>query len=248
MTDDAFLIWSSSGRSHPGKVRTANEDAYLDLPDLGLWAVADGMGGHEAGDVASRTITEELGKIHPASSLDDFADQVKARVQLSNRKLYEQAIERQQTIGSTLVVLTAFGRDCTCLWAGDSRAYLFRTGSLERVTRDHSVIEDQIAEGLVSREQAEHGPDANAITRAVGAEPDLELDELTFRPKDGDVLLLCSDGLYKAVAEHEIAASLEHDATTAVSTLMEAALEAGARDNVSIVAVRFSDPFQQGDT
>lgn len=238
-----FLIWTSASRTDVGRVRKANEDACLDLPDLGLWAVADGMGGHHAGDVASAAIVEGLAALDPPGELDAFADAVRERLREVNRDLRERATrEGVGTMGSTAVVLLAFGHRCAGVWAGDSRLYRLRDGTLTQITRDHSAVEEYVASGM-SREEAESGPWSNAITRAVGADTDLDADTVFHDLADGDAFLLCSDGLYREVRDPEIEAALTRsDPRQACDRLVELALERGARDNVTVVAVRFHQP------
>jgi Serine/threonine protein phosphatase len=229
--------WTSVSQSHIGKVRKHNEDAFLDLPGLGLWVVADGMGGHAAGDVASRAIVDSLRNVSPPSSLAAFVADVRDRLKQVNRKLRAQAMERQEpVIGSTVAVLLAVDHHCACLWAGDSRIYLFRDGRLQQLTRDHSYVEQLIADGLLQREEANDHPQANAITRAVGCAEHFEVDVEIQEVGEGDIFLLCSDGLNREVSDAEIASVLsEYDIDQAVHALVGMTLSRGARDNVTLV-------------
>jgi serine/threonine protein phosphatase PrpC len=223
-------------------VRKLNEDSLLDCPDAGLWAVADGMGGHQAGDFASRSIVESLHDVPVPERLSAYVDDVEDRLLLVNRKLVEAASEREYavTIGSTVVVLVALRRHCACLWAGDSRAYRLRDGVMQMVSRDHSQVEEMVEEGLLLREDAESHPAANVITRAVGADETLYLDIELQELRDGDRYLLCSDGLYKEISEADIAAQLQQGSCQDVcDQLLQQVLERGARDNVTIVTIEF---------
>lgn len=240
MSDGAFLIWASGARTDVGRVRQVNEDACLDEPELGLWAVADGMGGHQAGDLASGTVVDLLGALDPPADLDGFVAEVAASLREANARLRAEAARRgQATIGTTAAVLCAFGDRCACAWVGDSRIYRMRGEVVERMTRDHSVVEEYVASGM-SREEAENGPWRNYVTRAVGAHDDVEVDTVLQDLKDGDTFLLCSDGLYKEVEEKELGELLSRgDAAEVANRLVDLTLTRGARDNVTVVVVRF---------
>lgn len=240
-----LLVWSSASVTHVGKVRQINQDTCLDLPELGLWAVADGMGGHEAGELASRRIVEYLQNVAEPTGLDQFVAGVVAQLQAVNHDLREESARRHHaTIGSTVAVLLVFGFQCACVWAGDSRVYRYRDGTLERLTTDHSLVEEYVAQGKLQPDEAESNPAANVITRAVGVEDVLDLDVRTFDLADGDRFLLCSDGLYKEVSETEFAARLAGgDCSAVVERLQALSLDRQARDNLTIVAVDIRNPF-----
>jgi protein phosphatase len=224
-----------------GKIRSLNEDAYLDRPDIGLWVVADGMGGHDAGDLASRSVVESLAGIGRQANLGSYVDELRLRLLSVNRALREEAERRSESvIGSTVAALIAVGRHAVAVWAGDSRVYLFRDGTLRPLTHDHSQVEELIAEGSLTRDQAENHPAANVITRAVGGDDDLRLDAQIQEILDQDICLLCTDGLTKEVKEQEIAETLrDSDPRLAPQLLVNLACRRGARDNVTVVAVRF---------
>lgn len=227
----------SSASTHQGTVRTRNEDAFADRGDIGLWAVADGAGGHGAGDVASAAVIGAMADLPPGLSASEMLAQVRLRIGAVHTDLQRRgaaSIDRD-LMASTVVVLIARGSHFACLWAGDSRAYLLREGSLCQVTRDHSVVQELVEAGLIAPEDAESHPEANIITRAVGAEDALELDKVSGRIAPGDRLLLCSDGLFKALTERDIESRLA--AGNGAEALIAAALEAGARDNVTAVVV-----------
>lgn len=229
---------AGQGMTHPGAVRPRNEDTFVDRGDIGLWAVADGAGGHGAGDVASAAIAAALLDLPPGLSAAEMLAQVRLRIGAVHAELRAkaQAAGQGRIIASTVVVLLARGGHYACLWAGDSRAYLLRDGQLTRVTRDHSVVQDLVESGLIDADEAEAHPQANVITRAVGAEGELELDKVSARVVPGDTFLLCSDGLFKALPEAEIARHLA--AGEGPDALLAAALAAAARDNVTAVVVR----------
>jgi protein phosphatase len=226
-----------------GLVREVNEDAWLDQPERGVWAVADGMGGHSAGDFASRMVVDALSNVPPPNSLEGFVTDTRARLQAVNHQLRaEVKIRGVDLIGSTVAVLLASGRHCGYLWAGDSRIYLYRNGRLRLLTRDHNRLEELKARGLITAEEAADHPGRSGITRAVGTLPVLDLDERAVEVNDGDVFLLCSDGLTNEVSEQEIAgALLSGNCQQASNTLIDLALKRGGRDNVSAVVVRAED-------
>ena len=228
----------SKAASHRGTVRTRNEDAYVDRGDIGVWAVADGAGGHGAGDVASAAAAAALADLPAGLSAAETLAQVRLRLGAVHADLQRRAAAGPagSLIATTIVVLMARGEHFACLWAGDSRAYLLRDGSLSQMTQDHSLVQSMVAAGSLAPEDAESHPQANVITRAVGSQEALELDKVAGRLMPGDVLLLCTDGLFKALPEREIAERLRggHGA----DQLIEEALRMGARDNVTALVVR----------
>lgn len=240
MTELANLYWSSASKSHVGMVRKLNEDACLELAERGIWAVADGMGGHAAGDFASHSVVDALASVPAPSSLGVLVAEVHQCLESVNTHLASEAGKRRErVIGSTVVVLLAYGSHAVAVWAGDSRAYRCRQGELTQLTRDHSQVEELVSKGLITREQARHYPGSNVITRAVGVVDELELDSEMFEVLEGDIFLLCSDGLYNEVKESEIKESLTvGDCRYACDLLVERALARGARDNVTAVVVR----------
>lgn len=241
MSSDVFR-WRSASLSDPGKARTVNEDAQLQRSSIGLWVVADGMGGHESGDVASGMIVEALGKVVYDEDPRVFLENVEDSLMEVNHRLFLAANSggEQRTIGSTVVVLMVLDRFCFALWAGDSRIYRLRDGKLQQVTRDHSQVEEMIEHGELLRENAEDHPLANVITRAVGGEQNLYLD-ITFRElRSGDRYMLCSDGLNKDVSAEEIAALLtENTCERSVPALVDLVLQREALDNVTVTVVDF---------
>ena len=239
-TADLGIVLTSAARSHVGASRTLNEDAVLDRPDLGLWAVADGMGGHESGDFAAAAIVDALAAIPPAESGAVLLAEVRARLHDVHQDLRHEAAQRGggHLIGSTIVALVVVGRHYACLWAGDSRLYRLRDGRLRAMTRDHSHVQELLDLGQISAEEAARHPQASVITRAVGAADELEIDTLRDRFEPGDTLLLCSDGLVRAVPEDRIADIIgRNPVDKAVDALIDSALQAGAQDNVSVVVV-----------
>ncbi len=225
--------------THPGTRRGHNEDAYVARPDLGLWAVADGAGGHEAGEVASEMIVTTLETIPAVLTAEEMLVQVRMRISATHAALQEYAARKGEgaLVASTVVVLIVRHGHFACLWAGDSRAYLQRDNVLQRISRDHSLVQELIDAGELDEADAEGHPRANVITRAVGDPAEtMELDKVTGRVADGDRFLLCSDGLSKALDDAAIADLLDAGpADEAADRLVQAALARHATDNVTAV-------------
>jgi serine/threonine protein phosphatase PrpC len=230
----------SAAVTHAGAVRTINEDACLDRPDAGLWAVADGMGGHDAGAYASRAVVDGIESVIGPEPSSFAVAEIVAALETCNSALRDYAAGKGSSIvGSTSVVLTVCGRRYACVWAGDSRLYQLRGGVLRQLSRDHSYVQELVDGGKLDAAAAEAHPRANVITRAVGAAPGLDLDVVAGEVLDGDVFLLCSDGLSKTVPDDEIAAVLEtENPAEAAGILLERAIDRKARDNVTVVIVR----------
>lgn len=233
------MTWrlASLSATHPGAVRPRNEDALLDRADIGLWVVADGAGGHGSGDVASNAIVAAMRVVPPGLAAAELLAQVRLRLTAVHQELQEEAARRGpgRILASTVVVMLARGEHFAMLWAGDSRAYLLRQGTLSRVTKDHSLVQELVDQGTLSEEEAESHPQANVITRAIGAQGDLELDKVSGRIIEGDRFLLCTDGLFKTMAEAEITAMLTAGADA--QAIVTEAVGRGARDNVSAIGV-----------
>jgi protein phosphatase/serine/threonine-protein phosphatase Stp1 len=230
---------TSSHATHPGAVRSRNEDSLVHRPDIGLWAVADGAGGHGAGDVASQTVAATLDAIPEGLSAAELLAQVRLRLAEAHAALQRQAAEAGppgRVIATTVVILLARHGHYACLWAGDSRAYLLRSEVMQRITRDHSLVQDMVDQGTLLEAEAELHPQANVILRAVGGAGELLLDKVSGQLLGGDSLLLCSDGLFKALPEAEIAGLLRRGGDAA--SLVDVAVSSGARDNVSAVVLR----------
>ena len=239
------LRWTSAGLTDVGRLREINEDAILDSPEQGLWAVADGMGCHQAGDVASRMTVQTLRDTLRNQRLSEQIDAIEDGLIRINRELLVYARDQRGggTVGTTVVALLVHGRYGVFLWAGDSRAYLYGDdGVLDQISQDHSHVEELVEQGVLLREDAENHPDANVITRAVGAADPLYLDLEIRELRDGDRLLLCSDGLYRDLTDAEVAAGMmSGNCAQACRNLVRLALERGGRDNVSAVVVEFEE-------
>ncbi len=231
------LNWSSYGRTHVGKVRAINQDAFADLPDKGLWVVADGMGGHSEGEIASELIVSTFKQFK--ADIIEGVSTTKIHQQLAeiNTTLVKKAalLGENEVIGSTVVVLYAYQKRCVVIWSGDSRIYLFREGHLKQLTQDHNNETELLADGFSPEEVKSH-PYAQILTHAIGGDADVYIDELVQEVKSDDVFLLCSDGLNKEVSDGKIEEVLtQMPCQQAVDALMELSLENGGADNITIV-------------
>lgn len=234
------LSWHSHGITNVGKVRKHNEDSMLERPETGMWVVADGMGGHDGGDLASQMIVNKLKKIHEGISLERYIDDVEDTLIDVNKNLIQIASERSKrtTIGSTVVMMLAYDKYCIYLWAGDSRLYRLRDNELRQMTTDHSQVEQYVEQGLISREEAAVHPHGNMITRAVGAAQNFFLDMDIQEMKKGDRYLLCSDGLTKHTLDFEFQERLGNGTAEEICTeLIELTLSRGAGDNVTAIVI-----------
>jgi serine/threonine protein phosphatase Stp1 len=232
--------WRSVARTDTGLVRGHNEDSFVDRPAAGVWAVADGMGGHSRGEVASGRIREALEGLEHGGDLEAGVAAARGALLAVHQGLRAEGADGGRAAGSTVVALLAAGDRFACCWAGDSRLYRLREGRLERLTRDHSLVEDLVASGVLAPAAARTHPLAHRITRAVGAvEGPLELDVATGALAAGDLFLLCSDGLHGVLPDAAIALPLRAfaDLGRAADVLVEATRRAGAPDNVTVVLV-----------
>ncbi|EJK98952.1 MULTISPECIES: PP2C family serine/threonine-protein phosphatase [Pseudomonas] len=240
MRPSAGKAFKSASKSHVGMVRQVNEDACLDLPENGLWVVADGMGGHAAGDYVSSLIVDSLRSIAAGRSLDEYVAALQSDLLRVNAAVREETANRGVTMmGSTVVVLATRDLRGMCLWAGDSRLYRLRDGVLEGISRDHSYVQDLQDSGLLSEAEARVHPRANIVTRAIGVEAQLNLALVELLLVPGDSYLLCSDGLNKTVEDEEIREVLSHDEPGEIaSSLVSLGLMRGAPDNITVVVVK----------
>jgi serine/threonine protein phosphatase PrpC len=241
--DVAPLNFDVSSVTHAGKVRTRNEDACLVRTDTGLWAVADGMGGHEAGDLASGILVDSLDAIEQPEAALDLLEQCEAQIFRANQRIVDLSRNRRGvTIGTTAAVLLVRDKHYACVWAGDSRIYRINGGAIRQVSRDHTEIEELVAAGTLSREDARNWPN-NVITRAVGVGEDLELEIVTGPAEPGDIFVICSDGLTKHLRDEEILQyAVGRNARAACEMMLELALARGGLDNVTVVVVRLLAP------
>jgi protein phosphatase len=231
-----------AGATDTGRKRRRNEDAFvLQTP---LFAVADGMGGPQAGEVASRLAAAALEESSIGGSGEE---KVVELIQEANRRVHAAATEDAAHAGMGTTMTVALVEDGTVVigHVGDSRAYRWRDGVLEQLTEDHSLVGELLRSGKLSPEEARIHPQRNVITRAVGNDPDVDVDTYTFPTRDGDVFLLCSDGLFSMVEHEQIEETLRQhadDLEAAVKTLVEQALKGGGEDNITVVAFEIGAP------
>lgn len=231
----------SVGCTDVGLVRKINEDAMLDRGRIGLWVVADGMGGHQSGDLASRLICQRLAHLADEIPSEALEGAVLDAIEAAHRELRDIAARRgpHVTIGATVLALLIRDGHFATFWAGDSRLYRYRRGRLLQISRDHSHVQDLIESGAISREAAERHPHRNLLTRAIGVDMPLRLDKATDAVEAGDTFLLCTDGLFREVPEPTIAALIANTAfEQAPMALVQAALDGGGSDNVTVIVVR----------
>ncbi|WP_263830031.1 PP2C family protein-serine/threonine phosphatase [Ruegeria aquimaris] len=230
-------IFVGSGLTHVGRVRESNEDSILTDPTGVVWAIADGMGGYGHGDVASDIVTDCLSRLK-----DDALAGPELRMKLAeaNAAVISQArSQRLDGMGATVVAMMIQNAVATVAWAGDCRAYLLRQGGLRLLTHDHTVVQDMVDQGLLDIRNRDDHPERHVVTRAVGAQSELEIDTATVPLISGDRLMLCSDGLTTCLADQQIATILGENGNPedACTALVTKALELGAPDNVSVIAV-----------
>jgi serine/threonine protein phosphatase Stp1 len=228
-------------RTHVGLQRKINEDSVFVDSERGLWAVADGMGGHEAGEIASTMVTDALRCMPAAADIDELTANTVDALGEVNRELIElgRSSEREQTIGTTVVGLAISNGSFRCFWIGDSRAYLLRGGEITRLTHDHSLVQDLVDAGMLRPEEADTHVNANVVTRAVGASEYAEVDVVSGDARPGDQFLLASDGLTRVVRDHELAAELARGSLPEIAdNLIDKVLARGAPDNVSLIITR----------
>lgn len=240
MSEPNGFVFRSAGTTHPGRIRSVNQDAFVDRPRQGVWAVADGVGGHQQGEAASLAVVTAIAETATAPSRESLAEALRRRIIGVNQELVNRAhaMGADALIASTVALMVAETSHCVCLWAGDSRIYGFRQGRLARLTRDHSHVEQLVDEGVISAEDALHHPEANIILRAVGRMDQLELDAVVYDLYDGDKFLLCTDGITKEIEEQEIAAILATgDCQDNCEQLLQLALSRACADNIALIVI-----------
>jgi protein phosphatase len=238
-----------AGTSDTGRKRRRNEDSYVVAPPL--FAVADGMGGAQAGEIASKLAAAALEDTDPGATSGE--ERVTTLIQEANRRVHERANADPSTsgMGTTMTVALVEGRTVTFGHVGDSRAYRYRDGTIEQVTEDHSLVNELLKSGKLSPEEADMHPQRSVITRAVGTDPDVDVDAFTIEAEPGDVFLICSDGLTDMVGDDDILGVLDkfHDDLDRVTkSLVSAANRGGGEDNITVVAFRISADADAGET
>ena len=246
----ALSIVEQAGRTDVGRQRTANEDSLDVQPPL--FAVADGMGGAKAGEVASAVAVQA---VEGARESGEPAEaQLAGIVRDANRRIYDLAVadESRRGMGTTLTLAQVHGDEVSLAHVGDSRAYRLRDGELSQLTRDHSLVAELERSGQITAEAAEHHPQRSIITRALGPEPDVEVDTYTLTGRDGDVFLICSDGLTSMISDDEVGSILRSASTLdeAADALVRAANQSGGKDNITVILFRLGegDPAGQPAT
>jgi len=232
-----MTVGSYARASDTGKKRRRNEDSYVVAPPL--FAVADGMGGAQAGEIASRLAAAALEETDPGAL--SGPEKVTSLIQEANRRVYARASADPSTsgMGTTMTVALVEGTEVTIGHVGDSRAYLVRDGSLEQLTEDHSLVNELLKSGKLSPQEAEMHPQRSVITRAVGTDPDVDVDAFIVSANEGDVFLLCSDGLTDMVRDDDILDAVERyhdDLDRATKSLISAANRGGGEDNITVIA------------
>ena len=243
------MKWTYAGRSDVGKVRPGNEDAFFADNERGVFIVADGMGGHVAGEVASQIVTETVGPgvchaIGEGLSAADLEDRVLELIEEANQAILQRAESEPEKrgMGTTLTLLALVpGSEYLIEQVGDSRGYLLRDGLLNQITRDHTVVQQQVDRGALTPEQARDHPLSHILTRALGTEANVEADTFADTTQAGDIFLLCSDGLSGMLSDEVIEAILStptDDLQDVADALVDAANAAGGLDNVTAVVVK----------
>jgi PPM family protein phosphatase len=235
-------------KTDTGRQRSGNEDnAYARAP---VFVVADGMGGAQAGEVASKMAIDAFEQELPDEGAPE--ERLASRVREANRQIYERSHSDRDSAGMGTTLTAAYLDETSVAIAhvGDSRAYLFRDGTLQRLTRDHSLVDELVRHGKLTEAQAAEHPQRSIITRALGPEPDVEVDTWTYPVRAGDVLLLCSDGLTSMIPESRVTEVLAANSVLdeAGDALIKAANEAGGRDNITVVLFRVEDTGGDGAT
>ena len=238
------MILRAAAATDVGQRRRGNEDRYALAPELGLYLVADGMGGHTAGQVASELAADAAVRavetLRGASA--SLSERLRSAVTSANRTIYQTAQENPEYagMGTTVVAILAEGGRAALAHVGDSRAYLVRTGRIRQLTDDHSIVGELLRRNEISEDAAREHPHRHVLTRAMGVRPDVEPDLAEITPEEGDVFVLCSDGLTGHVEDHEIAkVVMDHDdLQESCDSLVDLANARGGEDNITVVVAR----------
>jgi serine/threonine protein phosphatase PrpC len=246
--------------SDVGRKRKGNEDSLFVNPEQHLFVVADGMGGHAAGEIASKVAVESINEFVCLTGGDEEitwpfgldenisydGNRLKTAIRYANRKVLEATKEKSEYEGmaTTVAAVLVDGDSGNIGHVGDSRVYLVRDGEISQLTSDHSWVNEQIQSGVISPDQARTHPLRNVVTRALGGKPDLQVDMQQHKAKAGDILLLCSDGLTTMIADDEIARLMREsggDVDKAAQSLVSSANARGGEDNITVLLIRFDD-------
>jgi serine/threonine protein phosphatase PrpC len=233
----------SAALSHQGRVRDKNQDSFCIRERDGLWAVADGMGGHEGGEWASARLVRELERAELPDGIEQAGECVAGAMRAANEAIVAEGAGRGRQMGTTCVALLVRERHYLVQWIGDSRAYLLRDGAFTQLSRDHTQVQEMVDRGMMQASELAGHPMGHILSRAVGVRGEIEIDRAAGEVRAGDVFLLCSDGLHSYVAEEEIRRLLGRGSPArALDELIAATLAAGAPDNVTAIAIQASDP------
>ncbi|MEZ5452763.1 MAG: protein phosphatase 2C domain-containing protein [Thiothrix sp.] len=243
MRKNGDFFWRSASMTDVGARRELNEDSILERKDMGLWVVADGMGGHQCGDEASQLVVSMLAALTLHGTLEDREKQVINTLKGVHGELQRRADEKKAgIIGTTAAVLVLHQQKASCIWVGDSRIYLSRYGDLRQLSTDHTQVNELVRLGLLNAEDAKLHPAGHVLTRAIGGNGILEPEVVRFPVQVGDIFLICSDGLTAMLDESEIATELGRWPTAiACANLMDTALARYAKDNVSVIVISVDD-------
>lgn len=235
------VMLESWGVSQKGTEREENQDAFLNWPEMKLWAVADGLGGSEFGGEASKTVANFLMQIQASDNLDDHVNRIREQVILANDMLRSHETLKKGTAATTLVCLAMHDGAASCLWSGDSRCYLLRAGVLYQCTKDHTVRQQKIDSGELTVHEAHRMVKGHLITNAIGVTPEVKLEEVRLKIMAGDRFLLCSDGL-TGLMDHETLAShmTKYTAKDCVESIMQAVEHMTQPDNITVIVVSLS--------
>ena len=232
-----FDSWGVSDR---GCLRELNEDRFFAEPSIGVWVVADGMGGHDAGEVASAAIVDQMATIGVPISAPDLRARFEDRLLRANQEIRAASAARNgAVIGSTVAGLITYGGQYACIWSGDSRVYRVRFGEISQISTDHTEVQELLDKGLIDAEQARTWPRRNVITRAIGVTADVNTEIRQGQIESGDIFILCSDGLTAHVEPDEVLQAVtDAEPRAACEKLLSLTLERGGTDNVTIIVVQ----------
>ena len=238
-SDNESYIFDTASVTHQGLVRKFNEDSIFTNTKAGVWVVADGMGGHKDGNVASSMIAAAAQELSAQTSMTAHVSQFQQQLQSVNRKLLSLSNgDSNAIIGSTVVALLIHDNNYSCIWAGDSRCYLIRSGALSQISHDHTEVQELVDTGMITKDEARTWPRRNVVTRAVGAHQDFQLETVSGSLKAGDCFVLCSDGLTGHLEDQEILDKVSWSSgQEACDSLLSLALERGGKDNISIIII-----------
>ena len=230
------------GKTDKGLVRKENEDAFCIEKDLGLLAIADGMGGHASGEVASKMAIEIL-RDSPKKEGEPLPDRLDSGVKLANKMIYEASRSQSQLngMGTTLTAVQFDGNRLSIAHVGDSRAYLIRGGVIEQLTDDHTIVSEQVARGMITREEAARSDMRNVLSKALGIAPEVDVDMEELTVSEGDQLVLCSDGLSELISDDEILAEVQSSnrPDLVCNELVDLANQRGGEDNITVIVAHF---------